>query len=89
MFDLANLIRYNTLFPQHFPLVSNYISEIKKFIEQLLEKEHAYQSEQEVFFRVEGNKKYGELSGQKLEKLRTNYRTIIPTNKADIKDFVL
>lgn len=86
---LANLVRYNILFPQHFPLVSNYIPEIKKFIEQLLEKEHAYQSEQEVFFRVEGNKKYGELSGQKLEKLRTNYRTIIPTNKADKKDFVL
>src|SRR6185369_12225438 len=32
---LANLVRYNILFPQHFPLVSDYIPEIKKFVKQL------------------------------------------------------
>jgi len=86
---LANLVRYNILFPKCFPLVSEYIPEIKKFVEQLIEKKHAYQAGSEVFFRVEGNTKYGELSGQKLKKLRSNFRTVALIDKEDKKDFVL
>lgn len=86
---LANLVRYNVLFPNYFPLVSNYIPEIKNFVQQLIEKKHAYQSGQEVLFQVEGNKRYGEFSGQKLEKLRVNSRALTLVSKINEKDFVL
>jgi cysteinyl-tRNA synthetase len=86
---LANLVRYNILFPTFFPRVSNYIPPIQKFIKKLTEKNAAYQQGEEVFFAVTEQPSYGELSGQNLVKLRDNVREIIPTNKRDKKDFIL
>jgi cysteinyl-tRNA synthetase len=86
---LTNLTRYNIVFPNYFPHISDYLSPIQKFIEKLIKKGYAYQHEEEVLFRVEGNKNYGELSGQKLEKLRANSRRLRQVNKIDKKDFSL
>ena len=66
------LLKYNVLFPSHLPRVSNNISEIKNFIQKLIEKKQAYQHNGEIFFKVKDNKKYGELSGQNLDQLKEN-----------------
>src|SRR6185369_15101478 len=61
---LANLIRYNVLFPTHFPRVTSHVPQIQKFIADLLAKKVAYQNQGEIFFRIGENKEYGKLSGQ-------------------------
>ncbi|CAG8470875.1 17650_t:CDS:2, partial [Gigaspora margarita] len=84
---LANLMRYNILFPTCFPRVSNYISSIQKFIKNLLTKNAAYQQAEEILFNIAGQPNYGELSGQNLAKLRGDARKITSTAKRDKKDF--
>ncbi|WNE40032.1 MAG: Cysteine--tRNA ligase [Mycoplasmataceae bacterium] len=84
-----NLIRYNALLPNSSPRVTNYISQIERFIAVLLEKKTAYQQDGEVIFRVSGNKEYGRLSGQDLTKLRSGVREINKVDKEDNKDFSL
>ena len=86
---LANLVRYNILFPTHLPKVTNYIPQIQEFISNLLEKGVAYQQKGEILFGVKKNKEYGKLSGQNLEKLKVNVRGVNQANKEDNKDFVL
>lgn len=85
----ANLINYNILFPAYSPRVTNYISQVQDFITSLIKKGVAYQQEGEVFFRLAGNKDYGKLSGQDLEKLKESAREISQTSKENSKDFVL
>ena len=85
---LANLVRYNLLFPTHSPRVTNYILQVQKFIKGLLEKGFAYQSTGEIFFRVEKSLEYGKLSGQNLEKLKSG-KEIATENKKNDRDFVL
>ena len=85
---LANLIRYNVLFPTHFPRVTSHVPQIQKFIADLLAKKVAYQNQGEIFFRIGENKEYGELSGQDLTKLQSK-REIVLTDKESSKDFLL
>jgi len=86
---LANLVRYNILFPTHLPKVTDYIPQIQEFIGNLLEKGVAYQQKGEILFGVKKSKEYGKLSGQNLEKLKVNVRGVNQANKEDNKDFVL
>jgi len=86
---LANLVRYNILFPTHLPKVTNYIPQIQEFISNLLKKGVAYQQQGEILFGVEKSKEYGKLSGQNLEKLKVNVRGVNQANKENDKDFVL
>ena len=86
---LANLVRYNILFPTHLPKVTDYIPQIQEFIVNLLEKGFAYQQKGEILFGVKKSKEYGKLSGQNLEKLKVNVRGVNQVNKEDNKDFVL
>ncbi|CAG8454026.1 17316_t:CDS:2 [Cetraspora pellucida] len=85
----ANLIRYNVLFPTHWPQVSNYIPQIQDFISLLVKNGSAYQRTGEIFFRVEDNSEYGRLSGQNLAKLKEGTREITSANKENKRDFVL
>lgn len=85
---LANLVRYNVLFPTHLPQVTNYIPQVQQFIKNLSEKGVAYQQAGEIFFEVEKKQEYGKLSGQNLEKLKTGQEENVE-NKKNSKDFVL
>lgn len=87
-FYFANLARYNVLLPTYSPRVTDYISQVQKFIKNLLEKDAAYQQAGEVFFEVQKHQEYGKLSGQNLEKLKAGQEENIE-NKKNIKDFVL
>ncbi|CAJ0761601.1 17953_t:CDS:2 [Entrophospora sp. SA101] len=69
-----NLINYNVLQPTFTPKVTDYIPQIKEFINKLLKNNHAYQQGDNILFRVKGNQAYGQLSKQKAEKLQRNGR---------------
>jgi cysteinyl-tRNA synthetase len=84
-----NLTRYNILLPNFSPKVTDYIPQIKKFINVLLEKKSAYEQKGEVLFRIRENEEYGILSGQDLTKLKSGIREINQVNKEDKKDFLL
>src|SRR3954451_23002335 len=85
---LANLVRYNILFPTHSPRVTSSVSQVQAFIKGLLAKGFAYCSAGEVFFKAEKNREYGKLSGQNLDKLKSGPE-VAAENKKNEKDFVL
>ncbi|MEX2008106.1 MAG: cysteine--tRNA ligase [Candidatus Spechtbacterales bacterium] len=68
---------------------SDYIKEIIKQIELLVEKEYAYQTDNGVYFRVRKFPRYGALSHQKLSELRTGVNIEEDALKEDPLDFVL
>ncbi|MEM3796569.1 MAG: cysteine--tRNA ligase [Archaeoglobaceae archaeon] len=74
--------------PTYSPRVTENIPEIVSFIEKLLEKGHAYQVDNEVYFHVPSFEKYGELSKQSLEELN-RHRIEPDPRKKDVKDFAL
>src|SRR5690349_5452809 len=83
-----NLINYNVLLPSIAPRVTNYIPQIKNFIDHLLKKGKAYHQAGEIFFRISENNEYGILSGQDLKKLKS-VREIKKARKENNDDFVL
>ncbi|MDV3166076.1 MAG: cysteine--tRNA ligase ['Waltheria sp.' little leaf phytoplasma] len=72
-----------------FPLVTNYIDQMISYISLLLEKKHAYLTNEGVYFCNNNIINYGCLSGQKINKL---YKNINKKNffvKKNSEDFVL
>ena len=57
--------------PDHQPRVSESIESILALIAKLVENGSAYQSEGSVWFDVKSFRKYGQLSGQKVDELRS------------------
>jgi len=76
--------------PDYEPRATDHIDAILEMVQGLIEKEFAYQAANgDVYFEVAKFDKYGELSGKKLEDLRSGERVEIDTNKHDPADFVL
>lgn len=71
------------------PRVTKTMDEIVDFIDKLQEKEYAYQSGDDVFFRVKKVKDYGALSNQQLEELESGSRINVNDQKEDPRDFTL
>ena len=76
--------------PDHEPRASNHIDAILEMVKGLIDKGFAYQaSNGDVYFEVSKFDQYGNLSGKKLEELRSGERVDIDENKRDPADFVL
>ena len=76
--------------PDHEPKATDYIESIINMINVLLEKDYAYQSEnQDVYFSVAAFDSYGQLSGKKVDELRAGERVDVDPGKKDPLDFVL
>lgn len=73
----------------YYPKVSEYIDEIIKMVEGLIEKGHAYEANGDVYFSVESFSEYGKLSGRNVEELRAGARIAVDENKKDPTDFAL
>lgn len=73
----------------HNPKVTDFMPQIIKFIEDLIEKGKAYEVEGEVFYKVESFEDYGKLSGKKLDELEAGQRVEIDQKKVNPFDFVL
>lgn len=72
-----------------YPRVTENMQEIIQFIQGLVDKDYAYESGGDVFFRTLRFKDYGKLSKQNLEELQFGIRIEVDERKQDAEDFVL
>lgn len=85
--DLRGL---NVRFADVRPRVSDHIPEIVDIVETLIEKGHAYRTENgDVYFRVHSFDEYGKLSHQPLEELESGARIAVDEIKESPADFAL
>ena len=82
--DKLNVRRAN-----HYPRVTEHMSEIISFIKRLIEGGHAYIVEGDVYFSVRSFKDYGKLSHQKVEDLLAGARIEPLESKHSPEDFAL
>jgi len=88
--DLAILgIKEGILDGNEEPRATRNIEEIKKFIQDLIDKGFAYTTKSGVYFSVRKFKEYGKLSGQSVEAMLTGVRKESDETKADPLDFAL
>jgi cysteinyl-tRNA synthetase len=72
--------------PDALPKATEVVPQMIRFISELIERDHAYESEGDVYFRVSSDPEYGRLSGQRpdqVEEQEPNPR------KEDPRDFAL
>jgi cysteinyl-tRNA synthetase len=78
------------LSPDHEPRATQYIKQMQIIIQQLIDQDIAYVSEQgDVCFAVEKFAEYGQLSGRNIEQLQAGARIQIDRSKRNPLDFVL
>lgn len=71
------------------PRVTETMDEIIEFIDKLVKNGNAYNIDGDVYFSVESDPKYGELSHQKLEDLNAGARVETDDKKRNPQDFAL
>jgi cysteinyl-tRNA synthetase len=71
------------------PQASMEIEHIIEMVTGLIEKNHAYQVDGDVYFRVASDEDYGKLSGRKVEEMQAGARLMIDERKEDPADFAL
>lgn len=72
-----------------YPRVTESMTEIITFINTLIDKKFAYQSDGDVYFRARKFKEYGKLSHQSLDDLQSGARVEVDGRKEDPIDFAL
>ncbi len=72
-----------------YPKATDYIYQMIDFIAILVEKGHAYNVDGNVFFSVKSLKRYGQLSGKKIDDLMAGARVEKNSKKKHPGDFVL
>ncbi|HBI16573.1 MAG: Cysteine-tRNA ligase [Candidatus Moranbacteria bacterium GW2011_GWF2_34_56] len=72
-----------------YPRPTKYIDKMINFIERLIEKDFAYESNGSVYFSVEKFPDYGKLSGRKTDELLAGARVEIDSDKKNPLDFAL
>jgi cysteinyl-tRNA synthetase len=78
-----------TLRPDLEPKATEHIPEMISLIEDLIEKDMAYPSNGDVYFRVERFAGYGQLSGRGLDDMQAGARVEVNDRKEHPMDFVL
>lgn len=89
---LKDAKRLNILEADVLPKASEHIEEMIEVIKVLIEKGYAYETDGNVYFKVEKFKDYGKLSGNTLDKmdqLMEAVRVSVETDKKDSADFAL
>ena len=79
----------NALPPTIEPWATQHVDGMLSIIESLIAKDHAYASEDGVYFHVPSMADYGKLSGRKLEDNEAGARVEVDTKKRDPADFAL
>ncbi|WP_053961176.1 cysteine--tRNA ligase [Sulfobacillus thermosulfidooxidans] len=75
--------------PDFAPRVTENIAEIITFIQGLIDRQKAYVAGQDVYFSVNTDENYGQLSGRRLEELYQGVRVEVHEGKHDPADFAL
>jgi cysteinyl-tRNA synthetase len=73
----------------HNPRVTEYMDEIIAMVSLLIEKNHAYVVDGEVFYSIDSFPTYGKLSGKNIEELQSGIRVEIGSKKKNPLDFSL
>lgn len=92
--------RYIQQFSQHldelnilpatvYPRATQEIDQIIEMVQGLIEKNHAYEAEGDVYFFVSSDDDYGKLSGRKLEDMQSGFRINVDSRKETPMDFAL
>ncbi len=81
--------RLGILRPEIEPRATEHIPEMIELIRELIDKGLAYQSGNDVYFRVEQFGQYGRLSGRNLEDMQAGARIEVNEQKQHPMDFVL
>lgn len=71
------------------PKVTENIKEIIEFVQKLIDKGYAYESDGDVYFNTKKFKDYGKLSKQNIDELELGARIEVGEKKADPLDFAL
>jgi len=71
------------------PKVTETMADIIKFVEDLIEKGYAYESEGDVYYRARKFDGYGKLSGKNIDDLISGARIAVGEKKEDPLDFAL
>lgn len=72
-----------------YPRATEHITEMIELVKDLIEKDYAYESGGDVYFRVEKFAEYGKLSNRKIEDLKAGARVEVSDKKDNPLDFVL
>ena len=72
-----------------YPRATQEIDQIIKIVEGLIEKDHAYEANGDVYFFVSSDDDYGKLSGRKIEDMRSGFRIDVDDRKETPMDFAL
>ena len=72
-----------------YPRATEHVPEMLEIIEALIEKGHAYQVGEDVYFDVTTFDRYGQLSGNRLEDLEAGARIEVREEKRNAADFAL
>lgn len=84
-----HLEELNILPASVFPRVTEEIDSIIEIVSGLIEKDYAYESQGDVYFRVEKDDDYGKLSNRKIEDMQAGSRVDIDDRKQHPMDFAL
>ena len=76
-------------FPDKEPKATEYIPKMIRFIETLIKKDCAYESDGDVYFDIKKAKNYGKLSNQNTDKMEAGARISPGEKKKDALDFAL
>ncbi len=79
----------NMLEPAHRPRATEFIDQMKSMIDALLKSEHAYVTEDGIYFDVHSFAEYGLLSGNSIENLESGARVEVNEQKRHPADFAL
>jgi cysteinyl-tRNA synthetase len=79
----------NVLRATEYPRATQEIPNIINMVADLIDHEHAYEVDGDVFFRVTSKEDYGKLSGRKLEEMQAGARIDVNEDKENPMDFVL
>ena len=86
----ADLDALHALRADIYPRATEHVAEMIAIVERLLAREHAYESDGSVWFRIASDPDYGRLSGARLEEGRQGERVVNDEyEKEDVRDFVL
>ena len=86
---IEDMAKLNVLPPNYRPRATEYIEEMIKQVEKLLENKHAYISENQVLFDVDSMPSYGTLSGRSMKEMLAGARIEVGEYKKNPADFIL
>jgi cysteinyl-tRNA synthetase len=84
-----DMARLRVLEPNVTPRVTEHIPEILALVKTLVDRGHAYQLDDGVYFSVRSYNGYGRLSGRRIDEMMSGARVDIDDKKQDPLDFAL